>query len=131
MVVNGSGVLVGVMGTAVATQVCRAASGLLSFCSSSLRYKENVNNLTADKDKVFALRPVSFKWKDRDENGVGLIAEEVQQIFPEMVFYNDGLVEGVNYDQLSVYLLDVVRNMDSDIKSLSARIGELEKNLTE
>jgi hypothetical protein len=89
---------------------------------SSSRYKESINLLKVDKNKVLKLQPVSFKWADREEWDVGLIAEEVEKLIPELVIYEDSRVEGVKYDQLTVYLLEVIKDYQSIIKDQNNRI---------
>jgi hypothetical protein len=95
----------------------------LSTCSSSMKYKEDVLDLVIDPEKVLALRPVEFKWKDRDEWDVGLIAEEVEKIIPELVTYKDGEIEGVKYKQLSVYLLGVLKHMVVRLDAIEAQLA--------
>jgi hypothetical protein len=114
---------VGTLGAATADTLCRSASApyVLSFCSSSARYKEDIVPLAFDGEKLLALRPVEFKWKDSGEPGVGLVAEEVAKVIPELVTYNDkGEIEGVRYDQLAVYLLEMVKQQQRELSELQA-----------
>ncbi|MBI2971438.1 MAG: tail fiber domain-containing protein [Candidatus Aenigmarchaeota archaeon] len=96
-------------------------SGMNTFatCSSSRRYKENIEPLSVDKDKVFQLQPVSFKWKNRNESSVGLIAEDVEPVIPELVGYYNGQIESVEYKLLTVYLLDIAKEQDKNITMLN------------
>jgi hypothetical protein len=100
------------------TQLCRNVGNFIGTCSSSLRYKEDVEDLRFDVDKLLTLRPVAFKWKDSEERGVGLIAEEVETLLPELVTYANGEVEGVNYDQLTVYLLELLKQHERELEEL-------------
>jgi hypothetical protein len=114
-------VTVSTLGAAGATALCRNASNQIATCSSSARYKEDIGALAIDGEKLLALRPVEFKWKDSGEPGVGLVAEEVAELIPELVTYNDEAeVEGVNYDGLTVYLLDLVKRHEREISELRA-----------
>ena len=99
-----------------------AGFNTLSTCSSSIRYKEDVHDLVIDAEKVLALRPVDFKWRGRDERDIGLIAEEVESIIPELVTYKDGVIEGVKYKQLSVYLLGVLKEQQTKLEELSLAV---------
>jgi len=73
--------------------VCRSASGELSRGStgcntSSIRYKQNVQDLDYGLHEVLQLRPVSYQKKtDPSRTQFGLIAEEVALIFPEIIGY--------------------------------------------
>tara|TARA_R100001086_G_scaffold178299_2_gene98711 strand:- start:3565 stop:4038 length:474 start_codon:yes stop_codon:yes gene_type:complete len=74
--------------------------------SSSIAYKDNVQPLDSDSNRVFDLNPVTFNWKRNGSPDFGLIAEDVAEAMPEMVTYNkDGEPQAVRYDRLSVFLL--------------------------
>jgi hypothetical protein len=49
----------------------------LAVCSSSIRYKKNINNFSPGLRLLNRLRPVTFNWKNDNKADVGLIAEEV------------------------------------------------------
>lgn len=88
--------------------------------SSSIRYKENVSTITGSLDKVNSLRGVYYNKIDTPEQSeVGLIAEEVAEVMPELVTYNEDVVEGVKYSKTVALLVEA-------IKELTARVEELE-----
>jgi hypothetical protein len=124
------------LGAATANDLCydtTTISGLyaLTACSgSSQRFKENIEDLVVDIDKVLSLRPVNFDWKDQwvpdGEGGfrnmkqsgpsVGLIAEEVAALIPEIVKYDsNGLISGLEYKLLSVYELAVLKQHHTEL----------------
>jgi hypothetical protein len=105
------------------------ASYFLSACSSSIRYKTNVQPLTVEKDKVFALQPVTFDWKKNGKPDVGMIAEEVQKQIPALVFYMNGQIEGVNYDKLPIYLLEIAKEQDQVLATLNLSIADINSNI--
>jgi len=76
--VNGQ-VKVDSLASASSTSLCITATsnGVIATCSSSIRYKENVKDAGFGLQDVMAMRPVTFKWKGRNERDFGLIAEEV------------------------------------------------------
>jgi hypothetical protein len=74
--------------------------------SSSLRFKTNVKSLPGNLAKVRRLRPVSLDWKENGKHDIGLIAEEVEHVVPEVVAYEDnGVVKGLNYGRLTTLLM--------------------------
>ena len=98
-----------------AIHVC-LADFVLSTCSSSRRYKEDIQPLAGGLNAVRQFRPVNFKWRDRDERDIGLIAEEVAEIEPLLVTHNqDGQIEGVKYELLNVLLINAVKEQQSQI----------------
>ena len=95
--------------------------------SSSIRYKENVIDLEDFTEAVMAMRPVRYDIKKNGKNDIGFIAEEVNELIPEVVGKNhDGEVESVNYARLSVVLLQQVQKQQSLIEKLEERISKLE-----
>lgn len=90
---------------------------------SSRRYKENIEDLNDLSSRVLSLRPVIFNYKDKDYKSYGLIAEEVNEIMPELVVKNlDDEIEGVKYQDLPILLLN-------ELKKALKRIEELERRL--
>ena len=89
---------------------------------SSLRYKENIINLESITEKVDRLRPVRYNKIGNTNTEIGLIAEEVAEIFPEFVNYNaDGEAESLNYTRLSVVLLQTVKELSDKINKLETK----------
>ena len=69
------------------------------------------------------LRPVSFKFKETGVSNIGLIAEEVVDYFPEIVpLDKEGKPYTVNYELLSVILLDVVKKFDTKLKIVDKQL---------
>jgi septal ring factor EnvC (AmiA/AmiB activator) len=84
-------------------------SGKLGVVVSSARYKRDINDMGASTDGLMKLRPVTFVYKG-DPQGVkqyGLVAEEVDKVYPELVVHDDaGKVESVRYSMLTSMLLN-------------------------
>jgi hypothetical protein len=93
-------------------------SGQLGMITSSERYKTDVKSLDLSDAAVADLRPVTFHLKT-DPTGplqYGLIAEEVNKIFPDLVIYNDqGGIEGIRYEQLTPILLKSVQDYQAKL----------------
>ena len=89
--------------------------------TSSVKYKKDIVDLTIDTNKIYDLQPRNFAWKNTNDEDFGLIAEEVQEILPELVTYKDGEPNGVNYSGISVLLL-------KELKKLKQEIQELKEN---
>ncbi len=115
-------VSIGALTAASATHVCINGT-VLSSCSSSLRYKERVQPLRHGLKLIQQLRPVTFDWKERGEPDLGLIAEEVAKVEPLLVTHNKtGVIEGVKYDQLSVVLINAVKEQQALIEQQQAQL---------
>jgi hypothetical protein len=106
-----------------ATNLCIDANNVVSTCSSSLRYKENISNLSMGLETVMQLNPVTFNWKDGQGHDLGFIAEEVASIDPLLATYLDGRIEGVKYSQLTAVLVNAVKEQQNQINNLQSVIG--------
>ena len=121
--VNGE-IHVGTLAAGSGTSICRNGN-VLSSCSSSIRYKENVKAAPFGLKDVMEMRPVTFKWKGRDENDIGFIAEEMEKVNPLFVNYEHGQVEGVKYPQLTSVLTNAIKEQQAEIDSLKAANDKL------
>jgi hypothetical protein len=95
---------------------------------SSIRYKTQVESLTPALDKVLQLRPVHYvKIGGTGSTEIGLIAEEVAEIYPELIKYDDnGQVDGINYTRIAPILIKTIQEQQELIKNLTKRIDDLE-----
>ena len=95
---------------------------------SSIRYKTQVESLTPALDKVLQLRPVHYvKIGGTGSTEIGLIAEEVAEIYPELIKYNnEGEVDGINYTRIAPILIKTIQEQQELIKNLTKRIDDLE-----
>lgn len=103
-----------------------AGTNELVEITSALRFKENIRSLESVSERIAKLRPVRYVGKpgmgDGREN-IGLIAEEVEVLFPELVTYNpDGQVQGLMYERLASILLKEVQDANLRIEQLEQRL---------
>jgi hypothetical protein len=116
------GKTVGVSGVPVVVD----STGLLGTVVSSIRYKENVEDLKDASSPLLYLRPVMFNYKSRpgEFKQPGLIAEEVESVMPNLVVYNkEGLVETVKYHDLPVLLLNELQKALKRIEALEEKLA--------
>jgi len=90
--------------------------------SSSIRYKTNIENVKYGLDKVLQLRGVTYDKKDTGVRELGLIAEEVNKILPDVVLKNEeGQPDSVSYGRLTAVLIEAVKDLQSQINELKAK----------
>ena len=103
--------------------VIRAANDIVAFYSSDERLKDNISNIPNALEKVESLRGVEFDWNDNQEvyegHDIGVIAQDVEKVLPEIVENRDNGYKAVKYEKLTAVLIEAV-------KELSARVKELE-----
>ena len=104
------------------------SGGRLWVQPSSARYKRDVNDMGNASSKLMKLRPVTFRYRS-DQQGVrqyGLIAEEVERVYPEMVAYGaKGEAEGVRYEQLPAMLLNEMQKQVKQNQQQARQVGQL------
>ena len=108
-----------------------ASSGNLYYITSSKRYKKNIKDMPDGVlDKIKQARPVTFDEKESGDSSYGLIAEELEELIPELVVKReiDGeeLPDSITYSMMSVYLLKAMQEQQTIIEDLKARIETLE-----
>jgi hypothetical protein len=116
------------LGAAGGSPLCRNPSGQIAYCSSSLRYKNNVAALNMGLGTLAQLRPVTFDWKETGQPDLGFVAEEVDQVAPLLTTRNaDGQIEGVKYDRISAVLVKAVQEQQQQIAALTAENAALDE----
>ena len=100
-------------------------SGQLGTISSSRRYKKNITDLEDIRQQFMLLRPVSFAYTSdaSEKKQYGLIAEEVESIFPELIVYNKyGEIETIQYHLLYALLIKMIQEQNTLIEQLRSSI---------
>jgi hypothetical protein len=118
------------LGTGGTVQLCRNSQLLISTCSSSLRYKQQIAPFSGGLELIRLLHPISFTWKSNGTRDLGLGAEDVAKVEPLLVTHNDkGEIEGVKYDHLNVVLINAIKEQQRQIEALQAANGALNARL--
>lgn len=94
---------------------------------SSRRWKMNITPIANALDKVQRLRGVYYDWKATRKHDLGLIAEEVGAVIPEVVQYeaNGKDATSVDYARLSALLIEAVKEQQKQIAELQAALKSL------
>lgn len=98
-------------GQADAIPVVVDSKGQLGTVSSSARYKENIVGYALDRDMFNKLRPVTFNYLTNEKKRIGLIAEEVAAIYPDLAIYQDGQIETVDYLSVIPILISAIQDL--------------------
>ena len=102
--------------------------------TSDRRLKHNISDLSNSLEKTMKLRGVSYQWKDQtktQDNQIGLIAQEVEEVFPEFVHTNEEGMKAVNYAQLNAVLIEAIKELNSKVESLENENTKLKSSLEE
>jgi hypothetical protein len=94
-------------------------------CSSDERLKKNIESLPAALTAVTALQPRLFNWSKEsgeDPKHVGLIAQEVERVLPDLVSTDEKGFKAVGYSALIPYLIEAVKEQQRQIEDLKEQI---------
>jgi Chaperone of endosialidase len=125
--------IAGVSDTAVTgADVVVSSDGQLGVLPSSVRYKRDIRPLDDRSQRLWQLRPVTFRYKQdpQGQRQYGLIAEEVAKIFPELVVRGSkGEIESVQYRELIPLMLSEMQHQQAAVATLKAENSRLEARL--
>lgn len=111
------------------------ANGQLGTVSSSRRYKEDIKDMGIASDGLMRLRPVTFRYKKPLDDGskpvqYGLIAEEVAEVYPDLVARSaDGQIETVKYQLLYPMLLNELQKQNVTIAAQKEHIAAQDQRI--
>ena len=116
-------------------------------CPSDARYKKRIQPLQGALSSILELRGVTYDWRTEaypemaftEEEQVGFIAQELEQVYPQFVVTNDEGYKSVDYARLTPVLVEAIKEQQrlindlqrstSSLHQLSARIDQLERDL--
>jgi hypothetical protein len=101
------------------------ASGTVT-ANSDIKLKTNVKTIPNALDKVTRLRGVEYDRIDYDNHEIGVIAQEVEEVIPEVVTDNSG-TKAVAYGNLVGLLIEAIKEQQNEINILKQEINELKK----
>jgi|SaaInlStandDraft_4_1057021.scaffolds.fasta_scaffold36227_3 hypothetical protein len=103
-------------------------NGTFYASGSSRAFKENIEDLTVDSSLIYELNPVSYDYKvEHKAKGydlpdgtkqIGLIAEDVVGIIPEIAILDAGKVSNVDYQKITVLLIEEVKKLNNRLEKL-------------
>ena len=120
--------------TATGTDAMNAESGLTYDGStlavtgvvtetSSIDYKKNVQPLEFN-DAIYNVNAVRYDFKDGSQKDeVGVIAEELYKVLPDLVTTKDGKPEAVKYTKMTMYLLEALKKQNQEIQELKSKFN--------
>ena len=97
-----------------------------AFASSDERYKDNLQAITNPIDKVKSLTGYTFTWNDKHEqfngnNDIGVVAQEVEKVLPEIVDTRDNGYKAVKYEKMVALLIEAIKDQQKQIEELKEK----------
>ena len=123
------------VGTAASgtTGEIRATNDVTAFYSSDKSLKENIKNIKNPLEKVSQINGVTFDWTDDyikqhggedkyfvRKNDVGVIAQEIEKVLPEVVATREDGIKAVKYDRIVALLIESIKELKKEIEELKS-----------
>lgn len=102
--------------------VIRATGDIIAF--SDKRVKENIKTIDNSLEKVDQLRGVEFNKKGEDKKSIGVIAQEIEKILPEVVSTDDNGMKSVAYGNITGVLIEAIKELKQEIETLKTQINK-------
>ena len=109
------------------------AGDVVAYASSDIRFKNNITPITNALDKLSKIGGYTFEWneishKETGKKDIGVVAQEVEEILPEIVQTRSNGYKAVDYQKLTALLIESVKEQQVIINDLKTRIETLENN---
>ncbi len=95
--------------------------------TSDVNTKENLRPIENALSRVLQLRGMNYDWKGTHGSDMGLIAQDVQKVFPELVTRISDKRLGVDYPKMIAPIVEAIRQLKMENDALRAKVDELEK----
>ncbi len=92
--------------------------------SSDARLKKNISTIDNGLEKVNAMRGVSYELLRDSTRSVGVIAQEMEEVVPEVVTDGEDGMKAVNYGALVGVLIEAVKELTQEVETLKAKLGD-------
>lgn len=105
-----------------------------TYVDSDKNLKKDIKPIESSLNKILGIEGVAYKWKRDNDNSnrkhYGVIAQQVEKVLPEVVRKSDDEIRKVAYMELIPVLIEAVKEQQEIITELSAKVQDLEKELT-
>jgi len=102
---------------------------VVAYASSDERLKNNIELISNPIEKVQSLKGVTWDWNENADElqqslpNVGVIAQDVEKILPQLVTDRDNGFKGVDYAKLTGLLIEAIKEQQKQIDELKSKIG--------
>ena len=93
--------------------------------ASDIRLKENIQKIDNPIDKIIRIEGVTFDWKTNNKSSMGVIAQNIEKVLPQLVHGEDS--KTVNYNGIIGLLIECVKTQQEQIDNLNRRLDDLSK----
>jgi hypothetical protein len=120
-----------VVGNTLVQGTISAFGDVIAYSSSDARLKDNITVIESPLEKVSKINGVSFNWNDKQsayevgKKDIGVIAQEVEEVLPELVTTRDNGYKAVRYEKIVALLIEAIKEQQTQINSLTDKLNNL------
>ena len=113
--------------TPTTTGLIRATNDIVAYYSSDRRLKDNITPIDGALEKLDQIEGVYFDWipmegiHENEGHDIGVIAQEIEKVLPEVVTTRDNGYKAVKYEKLVAFLIQTVKELKVEIDELKNR----------
>jgi hypothetical protein len=104
---------------------------VIAYSSSDARLKDNITAIESPLEKLSKINGVSFNWNDKQSvyevgaKDYGVIAQEVEEVLPELVITRDNGYKAVRYEKIVSLLIEAIKEQQTQINNLTDKLNKL------
>ena len=101
-----------------------AANDVVAFSSSDIRLKDNIKTIDNALDKVNSIQGIEFDWIEKEKvhgnsgHDVGVIAQEIEKVLPDVVTTRDSGYKAVKYEKIVPLLIEAIKELTNEVNKL-------------
>jgi hypothetical protein len=111
-----------------------ASGDIVAYSTSDKNFKENITPITNAIDKIRKISGNTYDWKEENKdihgfegNDVGVIAQEIEAVLPQLVTTRETGYKAVKYDKLVALLIEGIKEQQINIDNLTIEVENLKK----
>jgi hypothetical protein len=115
------------LGVVTIDDTLRVTGDVIAYAASDSRLKENITPISNPLDKLKLIGGYEFDWNGLSKNNghdVGVIAQEIELVLPELVGIRGDGYKGVQYDKLTALLIEAVKEQQKQIDELKSKLNK-------
>ena len=105
-----------------------ASNDIVAYSTSDIRLKNNIKSIDKALDKVNSIQGIEFDWIEKEEvhgnsgHDVGVIAQEIEKILPDVVTTRDSGYKAVKYEKIVPLLIEAIKDLSKQVDGLKRLI---------
>jgi len=105
-----------------------ASNDIVAYSTSDIRLKDNIKTIDSALNKVNKIQGIEFDWIEKEEvhgnsgHDVGVIAQEIEKILPDVVTTRDNGYKAVKYEKIVPLLIEAIKDLSKQVDGLKRLI---------